>query len=151
MTADENGETDMGGENGRRDTVYAAGCVLWRRAPYGNGGTEICLVHRPKYDDWSHPKGKLKHAEDTLAAALREVLEETGHHCEPGVRLGTVRYLVSGRPKQVDYWAAEATGGSFASSDEVDRILWLTPEAARGRLTQPRDRLLVDALLDAFI
>jgi 8-oxo-dGTP diphosphatase len=137
--------------NDRQDVILAAGCVLWRHAPYGNGGTEICLVHRPKYNDWSHPKGKLKLAEDPLAAARREVLEETGHTCAPGARLGTVRYLANGRPKRVDYWAAEATGGAFSPNDEVDRILWLTPAAARGRLTQPRDRLLVDALLDAFI
>ncbi|MET9483188.1 NUDIX hydrolase [Streptomyces sp. NPDC006638] len=145
------GGSGTSGDNDPHDLIRAAGCVLWRRASYGDGGTEICLVHRPKYDDWSHPKGKLKHAEEPLAAALREVLEETGHHCAPGERLGTVRYLVNGRPKRVDYWAAEATGGAFAPNDEVDRVLWLTPAAARGRLTQPRDRLLVDALLNASI
>jgi 8-oxo-dGTP diphosphatase len=151
MTEHASGGTDMSSESDRHDLIHAAGCVLWRHASYGTGGTEICLVHRPKYDDWSHPKGKLKNAEDPLAAALREVLEETGHHCVPGARLGTVRYLANGRPKRVDYWAAEATGGAFAPNDEVDRVLWLTPAAARGRMTQPRDRLLVDALLDAFI
>ncbi|QIP88616.1 NUDIX hydrolase [Streptomyces sp. Tu 2975] len=131
-------------------TVLAAGCVLWRRAPRRDGGIEICLVHRPKYDDWSHPKGKLKPGEDTLAAALREVLEETGHRCVPGARLPTVRYLTGGRSKQVFYWAAEATSGSFAAGDEVDAIVWLPPSAARTRLTQPRDRELVDALLEAL-
>ncbi|MFE6131136.1 NUDIX hydrolase [Streptomyces sp. NPDC056437] len=130
-------------------TVHAAGCVLWRRAPYDEG-LEICLVHRPKYDDWSHPKGKLKRGEDTLAGALREVLEETGHACVPGARLPTARYFANGRPKQVTYWAAEATTGSFTPSEEVDRILWLPPPAARNRLTQPRDRQLLDALLDAL-
>nr|WSZ96965.1 NUDIX hydrolase [Streptomyces sp. NBC_00857] len=130
-------------------TVFAAGCVLWRRSPSG-AGIELALVHRPKYDDWSHPKGKLKRGEDTLAAAVREVLEETGHHCAPKARLGTVRYVAQGRPKEVSYWAAESTGGLFAPNDEVDRIAWLTPPAARTRLTQPRDRLLVDALLNAL-
>ncbi|RYJ29702.1 MutT1 [Streptomyces sp. L-9-10] len=138
-----------GSEERGQGIVRAGGCVLWRRSPYGGGGTEICLVHRPKYDDWSHPKGKLKRAEDPLAGALREVLEETGHHCVPGTRLGTVRYLAQGRPKEVTYWAAEATDGTFVPNDEVDRIVWLAPPAARDRLTQPRDRLLVDALLNA--
>ncbi|MGW5233812.1 NUDIX hydrolase [Streptomyces nodosus] len=131
------------------DTVHAAGCVLWRRSPV-EGALEICLVHRPKYDDWSHPKGKLKRGEDPLAGALREVEEETGCRAVPGVRLPTVRYEAAGRPKQVDYWAAEATGGSFLPNSEVDRLLWLPPTDARHRLTQPRDRDLVDALLDAL-
>jgi 8-oxo-dGTP diphosphatase len=125
--------------------VRAAGCVLWRRSPV-SGDLEICLVHRPKYDDWSHPKGKLKRGEDALAGALREVAEETGYTAVPGAELPTMRYLANGRPKQVRYWAAEAVSGHFAPNAEVDRILWLSPAAARSRLTQPRDRELVDAL-----
>ncbi len=126
--------------------VRAAGCVLWRRSPV-DGEPEICLVHRPKYDDWSHPKGKLKRGEDQLAGARREVAEETGYDAVPGAELSTVRYMANGRAKEVRYWAAEATGGTFAPNDEVDRILWLPPAAARNRLTQPRDRTLVDELL----
>ncbi|TQK45501.1 8-oxo-dGTP diphosphatase [Streptomyces sp. SLBN-118] len=132
------------------DTVLAAGCVLWRRSPYGDEGIEICLVHRPRYDDWSHPKGKLKRGEDPLAGAVREVLEETGRRCLPGAPLPTARYIANGRPKQVEYWAAEAMTGSFVPTEEVDRILWLPPAAARSRLTQPRDRTLIDALLAAL-
>ncbi|NUK04030.1 NUDIX hydrolase [Streptomyces lunaelactis] len=132
------------------DTVLAAGCVLWRRSPHGDGGIEICLVHRPKYDDWSHPKGKLKRGEDALAGAVREVLEETGRSCVPGARLPTAHYIANARPKQVSYWAAEATTGSFVPNEEVDRVLWLPPAVARNRLTQPRDRTLLDALLDAL-
>lgn len=131
------------------DTIHAAGCVLWRRSPAGPG-LEICLVHRPKYDDWSHPKGKLKRGEESLAGALREVAEETGHDAVPGAALPTLRYLVGDRPKEVRYWAAEAADGCFTPNDEVDRVLWLAPVAARHRLTQPRDRDLVDALLDAL-
>ncbi|WP_308299019.1 NUDIX hydrolase [Streptomyces sp. GESEQ-35] len=130
-------------------TVQAAGCVLWRRSPV-DGELEVCLVHRPKYDDWSHPKGKLKRDEESLAGALREVAEETGYSAVPGTELPTAHYLASGRPKQVRYWAAEAGSGSFAPNQEVDRLLWLSPTAARNRLTQPRDRTLVDALLDAL-
>ncbi|MEU6098528.1 NUDIX hydrolase [Streptomyces sp. NPDC047079] len=131
------------------DTIRAAGCVLWRRSPVG-GALEICLVHRPKYDDWSHPKGKLNRGEDPLAGALREVEEETGYAAAPGAPLPTARYEVSGRPKEVRYWAAEAVQGSFTPNREVDRILWLPPAAARARLSQPRDRELVDAFLDAL-
>ncbi|MET7478542.1 NUDIX hydrolase [Streptomyces sp. NPDC005648] len=134
-------------DSNHTDTVVqAAGCVLWRRSPVG-GDLEICLVHRPKYDDWSHPKGKLKRGEDALAGALREVEEETGYTAESGTELPSVRYMANGRPKRVRYWAAEATGGRFTPNDEVDRILWLSPAAARSRLTQYRDRTLIDELL----
>ncbi|MFF3843328.1 NUDIX hydrolase [Streptomyces sp. NPDC001930] len=129
----------------RRDPVRAAGCVLWRPAISGHG-IEIALVHRPKYDDWSHPKGKRKRDESAEACALREVLEETGQGCALGLRLPTVRYLVDGRPKEVEYWAARALGGTFTPSREVDRVVWLPPVAARLRLTQPRDRDLLNAL-----
>lgn len=130
-------------------TVRAAGCVLWRRSPV-DGELEICLIHRPKYDDWSHPKGKLKRAEAPLSGALREVAEETGHSARPGAELPTMRYMANDRPKEVRYWAAEAGAGTFTPNDEVDRMLWLSPTAARSRLTQPRDRLLVDALLESL-
>ncbi|MET7601885.1 NUDIX hydrolase [Streptomyces avermitilis] len=131
------------------DIIRAAGCVLWRRSPV-DGKLEICLVHRPKYDDWSHPKGKLKRGEDPLSGAVREVAEETGRTCTPGARLPTLRYEVNGRLKEVGYWAAEAVAGTFTPGSEVDRILWLSPTAARHRLTRPRDRDLVDALLSAL-
>ncbi|MET9346669.1 NUDIX hydrolase [Streptomyces termitum] len=129
----------------RQDPVRAAGCVLWRPAP--GGDVEIALVHRPRYDDWSHPKGKRKRGEGAEACALREVLEETGHRCALGPRLPTVRYPVDGRPKEVDYWAARALGGAFAPGREVDRLRWLPPAAARALLTRPRDRDLLDAFL----
>ncbi|WP_199822111.1 NUDIX hydrolase [Streptomyces sp. NRRL S-37] len=129
--------------------VQAAGCVLWRRSPV-TGELELCLVHRPKYDDWSWPKGKLKPGEDPLAGALREVAEETGHTAVPAAELPSAHYLANGRPKRVRYWAAEAVSGAFTPNDEVDRILWLSPDEARRHLTEARDRALVDALMRSF-
>ena len=131
--------------------IRAAGCVLWRRSPRG-GGPEIALVHRPRYDDWSHPKGKLKRGEEPLRGAVREVLEETGVACVPGAALPTVRYLAKGRPKEVRYWVAEAAGtdGGFVPNDEVDRLVWLPPDEARAWLTHDHDRALVDAFLDTL-
>ncbi|WP_326698931.1 NUDIX hydrolase [Streptomyces sp. NBC_01754] len=126
--------------------VLAAGCVLWRRTP--DRGIEVCLVHRPRYDDWSFPKGKLKRGETALEGALREVLEETGHPCTPGAVLPTARYLADGRPKEVGYWAAEAGEGTFVPNDEVDRLAWLSPQAARTRLSRPGDRVQLDAFLE---
>ncbi|WP_217167310.1 NUDIX hydrolase [Streptomyces sp. AC512_CC834] len=140
---------DSTDSTGTTDTtvIRAAGCLLWRRSPSGDG-IELALVYRPKWADWSHPKGKLKHNEGAREGALREVLEETGMTCELGPELPTVRYRVDGRPKEVRYWAAEAAaGGTFVPNREVSRLLWLSPAAARDRLTQKRDEELVDALL----
>lgn len=147
MTQLSNGDSGGGGADGDGTTVRAAGVVLWRTSPYDDGGIEIALIHRPRYDDWSLPKGKLKRGEEFAAAALRETREETGMECELGAVLPTTRYLVDGRPKEVRYWAAEAGDGSFEVNREVDRIIWLPPVAARHRLTHDRDRPLVDALL----
>ncbi|MEU5522740.1 NUDIX hydrolase [Streptomyces sp. NPDC047860] len=135
-----------GSAKNRTGTIEAAGCVLWRRSPV-TGELELCLVHRPKYDDWSWPKGKLEPGEDPLAGALREVAEETGYTAVPTAELPSRHYLVDGRPKRVRYWAAEAVAGDFTPNDEVDRVLWLPPDAARARLTAPGDADLVDALL----
>ncbi|MCK1798248.1 NUDIX hydrolase [Streptomyces sp. XM4193] len=125
--------------------VRAAGCVLWRRA--AGGGVEIALVHRSRWDDWSHPKGKLEHGERPRDAAVREVREETGMACVPGAALTTVRYPADGGRKQVDYWAAEARSGRFEPNDEVDAVSWLAPDAARALLTRARD---VDVLAEAL-
>ncbi|MEV8480184.1 NUDIX hydrolase [Streptomyces sp. NPDC051173] len=128
------------------DVIRAAGCVLWRQGR----DVEIALVHRPRYDDWSHPKGKLKRGEEAAGCAVREVREETGMACVLGAPLPTARYEVGGRPKEVRYWEARAVSGAFTPSREVDALLWLPPAAARVRLTQERDRWLVDELLSAL-
>ncbi|UCM91807.1 NUDIX hydrolase [Streptomyces marincola] len=125
--------------------MRAAGCVLWRRAEAG--GIEFALVHRPKHGDWSHPKGKLQRDEAPVAAARREVREETGAEIVLGRRLTTQRYLAQGRPKEVDYWAAEAVSGEFVPNDEIDRMLWLPPAEARGTLSHPANRALLDEAL----
>lgn len=131
------------------EPVRAAGCLLWRPSVVGPG-IELALVHRPKWDDWSHPKGKLEGDETPLRCAVREVREETGMECVPGAPLPAVRYRVGGRPKDVRYFAARATTGAFHPHREVDALLWLPPSAARARLTHVHDRPLVDALLRAL-
>ncbi|MFJ9829109.1 NUDIX hydrolase [Streptomyces sp. NPDC101160] len=131
------------------EPVLAAGAVLWRPAARGEG-VEIAVIFRPKWADWSHPKGKLKQGENAQAAAVREVREETGMACALGIELPTVSYQVQGRAKEVRYWAAEATSGSFEPNREVTRLRWASPEGARALLTQDRDKELVDALLMAW-
>jgi 8-oxo-dGTP diphosphatase len=111
--------------------VRAAGGVLWRPA---DGGPEVAVVHRPKYDDWSLPKGKLNKDEPHLVAALREIREETGYTGRAGWSLGETSYATRDRgetvPKTVRWWAVRADAGAFMPNDEVDELRWLTPEAA---------------------
>jgi 8-oxo-dGTP diphosphatase len=118
-------------------TIEAAGGVLWR--PARDGGTEVALIHRPKYDDWSLPKGKLDVGEHVLAGALREIVEETGFAAAPGRPIGTVRYHAFGAPKRVRYWAMRAGAGAFVPGREVDDLAWLSPELAARRLSADRD------------
>ena len=119
-------------------TVLAAGGVVWRRSP--SGGLEVLLVHRPRYDDWTVPKGKLDPGEDHSSAALREVAEETGLRCTLGPELPSTSYMDrKGRPKQVRYWAMTASGGEFTPTDEVDEIRWVPVETAGSLLTYGRD------------
>jgi 8-oxo-dGTP diphosphatase len=101
----------------------------------------VALVHRPRYDDWSFPKGKLTPGEHPVTAAVRETCEETGHRAVLGRRLGSQRYFVGGRRKHVRYWAARVADGpsSFEPNDEVDVVRWLPLGEARNRLTHDRD------------
>jgi 8-oxo-dGTP diphosphatase len=109
--------------------VAAAGGAVWRRA--ADGGLEVALVHRPRYDDWSLPKGKLTAGEHALTAAVREIAEETGLEVVVGRRSVRTRYPVPEGDKRVDYWVMAAVGGEFAANSEVDELRWVSlPEAA---------------------
>jgi 8-oxo-dGTP diphosphatase len=121
------------------DLIRAAGGVVVRDG-------RIAVVHRPKYDDWSLPKGKLDPGEDWQQAAVREVREETGLHCRLGRELEPVHYVHKDRPKTVRYWVMECDGGDFVPNDEVDELRWMTPEDARAILSYDRDRELLDQL-----
>ncbi|PZS26547.1 MAG: NUDIX hydrolase [Pseudonocardiales bacterium] len=117
-------------------TVAAAGGVVWRGR---HGDLEVALVHRPRYDDWTFPKGKLKDGESELAAAVREVHEELGAIVAVSRRVGRVRYQHEGAKKSVAYWAMRYLAGDFVANDEVDGIEWLALEKAARRLTYPID------------
>jgi 8-oxo-dGTP pyrophosphatase MutT (NUDIX family) len=124
-----------------RPEVSAAGGVLVRS---GEGGREVAVIHRPKYMDWSLPKGKLEPGEGWLEAALREVEEETGYRCEASVELPPVSYLDrKGRRKLVRYWLMEPVEGDFEPHGEVDELRWIGRDQAGQLLTYPHDRDLV--------
>ncbi|AOD24555.1 NUDIX hydrolase [Rhodococcus sp. p52] len=123
--------------------IFAAGAVLWRpvdeNAP---DDVQVALVHRPRYNDWSFPKGKLDAGETAVVAAVREIEEETGFRSALGSSLGKVVYPVPGhrKLKRVDYWAARCLDGQFAPNDEVDELRWVPPEEAFDLLSYPMDR-----------
>jgi 8-oxo-dGTP pyrophosphatase MutT (NUDIX family) len=129
----------MAGE-GETDVVRAAGGVLVR-------GSHVLLVHRPKYGDWTFPKGKCDAGESDEACAVREVEEETGLRGELGVELPSTHHKDSrGRLKRVRWWRMQPIAGEFRPTDEVDEIRWVTPKEAEVLLSYDRDRVLLDAL-----
>ena len=117
--------------------VRAAGAVLV-------DGDRVALVHRPRYDDWTLPKGKHQPGEDDIAAALREVLEETGFQGRIERDLGVIRYTIEKHgavlPKVVRYYVMRVEAGAFAPNNEVDELRWMTPGQAAQLLTYERDR-----------
>ena len=121
--------------------VAAAGGAVWRPAP--DGGTEVAVVHRPRYDDWSLPKGKLDAGEHVLTAAVREVGEETGLAIVAGRRSVQTSYAVPEGLKRVDYWVMQAVGGGFEPNDEVDELRWLPAPAAADLCSHEHDRAVL--------
>lgn len=131
--------------------ITAAGGIVWRKAgPKGSGGLEVLLVHRPGYDDWTFPKGKTDPDEPLPVTAVREIAEETGYRVRLVHPLPEVTYRVRGGLKQVAYWIARPVEDEtdFRPNREVDQVRWLSPRAARKKLTYEHDRRLLEAFED---
>ncbi len=132
------------------DPIRAAGAVVWRPGSDGPGpgassGPRIALVHRPKYDDWSFPKGKREPGEHVLLTATREVAEEAAVRVVLGRRLKPSEYEVDGRPKMVSYWAARCVEAfDFVPNHEVDDLAWIDLPHVAERLSYDRDRILIE-------
>ncbi len=128
--------------------LLAAGAVLWRPLDV-TGAAEVAVIHRPRYDDWSLPKGKVDPGETGPVAAVREVEEETGFRAHLGRRLTTVSYPVDQGRKTVRYWAARCVSGQFTVNDEVDELRWLSAAQAMKALTYSRDRKVLRRFLSS--
>jgi 8-oxo-dGTP diphosphatase len=131
------------------DRIQGAGAVLWQSID--DSGVKIALIHRPKYDDWSFPKGGVDAGESHIQAAFREVLEETGVKAIFGPEIGTVDYEVNGVTKEVRYWLAEADQFNAATPnpEEVDAIEWLSISDAINKLSNNDDREIL-AMAEEF-
>jgi 8-oxo-dGTP pyrophosphatase MutT (NUDIX family) len=124
--------------------ILAAGGVVVREA---EDGTEVLVVHRPRYDDWTFPKGKIKPGESEEECAVREVEEETGLRCELERELPSTSYLdARGRQKRVRYWLMRPISGELRFLHEVDDGAWLAPEQASQRLSYMHDRPVLQAV-----
>jgi 8-oxo-dGTP diphosphatase len=124
--------------------IRAAGGVLWRLSV--SGALEVALVHRPQYDDWSLPKGKLRHGEHPVVTACREVAEETGIQARAGKRLDIEHYATSLGPKAVEFWAMHGPDSPFTPTAEVDRRAWMALPDARWRLRHRLDAYMIGTL-----
>ncbi len=121
--------------------IQAAGAVLWR--PSRRFGVQVALVHRPRYDDWSLPKGKAEPGEVPIVTAAREVEEETGCRAAIGRSLTTVSYKANGGSKTVHYFAAKRISGSFVANKEVDELQWLPVAKAAELMTYEFDQAVL--------
>jgi len=143
----------------RRRTVVAAGGLVWR---VREGALQVLAVHRPRYDDWSWPKGKILRGETLPECAIREIYEETGKQVMLGQVLPSVRYtLKNGQTKKVTYWAAETTSTThpsllarphyrLAPKREIDNTRWLDADQAKNKITMKSDLKVLDALTQAY-
>jgi 8-oxo-(d)GTP phosphatase len=125
--------------------VQAAGGVVWREV---DGGVEVAIIHRDRYDDWTFPKGKLQPHEPGIVGAVREVHEETGAHGAVGRRLGWVQYEdPRGRPKTVTFWSMRYLDGDFSPNREVDELRWLRVEEAARLLTHISSHRILESFM----
>lgn len=125
---------------------WAAGTVTWRRNETGE--VQVALIHRPKYDDWSFPKGKIEGLESPTACAHRETLEETGFEVRLHSFLGELAYQTPEGTKRIKYWSAKFLDEiKSVNFSEVDQVLWLESKIAREKLTNPDDREILDRFL----
>jgi len=129
------------------EPIQAAGALLWRP---GEDGPEVLVVHRPRYDDWTLPKGKLDPGEHVTAAAVREVFEETGHRIVLDRPLPTLHYEVEGLPKVVWFWAARADDGApeWNGTAEIAQTQFVSAAKADRLLSYPRDVDVIEAFLE---
>ncbi len=134
-------KTSSNSRSSANRTVYAAGAVLWR--PGDGKSIEVAVIHRPRYDDWSLPKGKVDSGETEPVTAVREVFEETGHQAHLGCRIASVSYPIDQGTKKVRYWAARSIGGQFAPNKEVDDLLWLPVAEAVKKVKYAQDRKIL--------
>ena len=128
--------------------IRAAGALLWREN--SDLSIEVALIHRPRYDDWSLPKGKLEIGETALQCAYREVLEETGIRASFTRHLGAVEYEESGQQKRVKYWAAYCAldQSDFIANDEVDQMKWLPATQALEQATHDSDKSIIETFMN---
>jgi 8-oxo-dGTP pyrophosphatase MutT (NUDIX family) len=137
--------SDVADEGDGGIEVFAGGGVVVGPGA-GDDEPTVLVVHRPRYDDWSLPKGKRDPGETDEECALREVEEETGLRCTLGAELPSTRYVDrKGRTKQVRYWAMAVVDGAFTPNAEVDEVRWLPPAEAVELLTYPHDTVVVEA------
>ncbi|MEI8066123.1 MAG: NUDIX hydrolase [Actinomycetes bacterium] len=130
-------------------TVIAAGAVVWRKE--AGDSVLVALVHRPRYDDWSLPKGKIEPGETLISCAYREVMEETNLPVNLGPYIGVVEYFVPDGLKQVHYWCArvEEDQYTFKANDEVDQMIWFSPSDAIEKATRESDREILAKFIES--
>ncbi|HKC29168.1 MAG TPA: NUDIX hydrolase [Jatrophihabitans sp.] len=128
--------------------IRAAGGVVWQP---GEAKVEVAIIHRPRYDDWSLPKGKLEPDEVELIGAVREVAEELGSQVAVSRRIGTVTYPTPAGLKAVTYWVMRRVGGTFVPNAEVDAVKWLRARDARDQLSYDVDRRIMSEFIEVPI